>query len=691
MTTANAPLGELTNADWVRQAFRLPQMETLGAATRTINRNKQYSEGSLSFADTTPGGNASLNPLPQFTRTADPNVDQIIPSAYGMGRRYHEAIDANAQRIYLQFGIPVHNSLTSFFRTFYDPHQGQLANSGVVNSLLYSVGKLTGYVVFAPIVAVLGASEVIHKAFRSATRAPRNRYYYIKSAMPLYLTAVTTIANMIAVNKGLAQGGDPSDAVRKDGELLLGKSNKFTQREQAVMRSILPDIYRSEGGIDVRALTTRYQRLADLQHRTLAAIYDEAAKNNYTDEQMEARIIEAVATLRSSGMGRKYAMSTQEYLDSYENSSVGKGIGLEQDSLYAASGRKTEIDGSKMAEQSKVDDNTERSIRNRTQSGVETAMIDDPLAKHLDGFWDHVGAEMRDGSAFVSFVVDRQATVTETFSNSAQQSTIAAQMNEKSSEARSTIFNLGGGNLGDGVISSAIEGVIGGVKSLVSGTLDAVGLAGLGAVGGSAFVDIPDFWENSSTQFSSTSYTIKLRSPYAHPLAVYQNIDIPLSFILAAVLPRSTGKNSYTSPFHCKLWSQGRAKVEAGLIDSVTVTRGTGNLGWNGSEHAVGVDVTINVLNLSTMLHMPISNEISTGDLLGLTMFDEDNNFTDYMGVLAGLDLASQHYIGAKWRLRRAQAAQRVDSYFSKTNFASKVVNNFPGSIIAVLARRGAL
>jgi len=90
------------------------------------------------------------------------------------------------------------------------------------------------------------------------------------------------------------------------------------------------------------------------------------------------------------------------------------------------------------------------------------------------------------------------------------------------------------------------------------------------------------------------------------------------------------------------------------------------------------------------MLHVPITSELSTSDVLqGWTsMFDEDTMFTDYMAVLGSLGLAEQYYPTNRWRLRRARAQQNFDTYVSVNNLLCWFANDtLPGNIMSIAAQ----
>jgi hypothetical protein len=222
---------DLNDGSWLRQSIFKPKRAIIPEGGKGIQTKgsmvKDASQPSATFGDTGPGGNRSVNPLPQFTRFADVPLPSLLsgeqPSGkstppktkhLGMGRYYSEAIDSNARRIYMQLGIQTFNSLTNYFTNFYDSSQGNLANTGRVGGFLYQAGTALGYIgVFytCPPLAlglilaqgIMGAIGVTDRVLADLQHIPLSKYYYVKPTMALYWGAVQFMVNQFAVNLGL--------------------------------------------------------------------------------------------------------------------------------------------------------------------------------------------------------------------------------------------------------------------------------------------------------------------------------------------------------------------------------------------------------------------------------------------------------------------------------------------------------
>lgn len=724
------------NKLWIRQALFLPRVDmskrlkTAYFDTKnrgSAERARVWSPGEASFGDTSMGGSRSVNPKPQFTIDADVDMNSFVEESLGMGRYYFEAIDQNAQRIYMQAGIPEFNSLTNFFTSYFDFDTANLVNRGKVQGLVYTVSKLVGYVVLWPVAIPLNILNVVYKAYRTVRRQPMTRFYYLRASMHQYWGMVTNIFNAIVTNMQILLPGDP-DAV--DRTTNPDEPYKYTEAGDYInpstpgnkdgklladMQKILPDIYRNyNGGIDIRAVATRWQRLANEHNREIRAIMENIADNpavvNIEEEARKeiAAYFEKNRNKRSLLQGAPEDRSLRSYLDKYRDTAYGRGEGFD-DTLYAQ--LNTEEGSAQLSELGSMSQSdAEGTEEGRTQppseasrraslaynTDVQKSRVDgkeptgwwSSLAKRIEEMGEFFEGERKDGSMFVSFIVDYQNEVSESFSNSTSSSTLADAMNSKAKQARNIILNMAGGNVGDNPMFQLAEAVASTLSSAMKGLASSVGLSGLGQLGGSAFVDIPDFWEDSQSSFSSTSYNIPLRSWSGHPYAIMQNIIFPLSCLLPFAVPRKTGHSSYGAPFLCKLWSQGRAQVQLGLVTDMSISRGTSNVGWNPMFQATGVDVSFTVMNLSKLMTMPMAPDVSiTKALLGTGVFDDEDNFTDYMGILAGLSLSDQHYHIPRMKLRLARARANFDTWLSVTNLTSWAINEtLPGLIISGLS-----
>jgi hypothetical protein len=713
MSTPPAGSVNLTPS-WVRQSF-LVNSEFFEAQDKA---NRFFSDASLKYTDTTPGGNHCINPPPQFTRFADPKAGSRFAGSKGLGIYYSEAIDDHSQIIHMRFGVPQFNSMSQYFTNFYNTGASTLARTGRdPNGIMYNIGR-AAFAVVAVAFWPLAAIHLAGVALRFISEKPATKYYYLKPTMPTYWQVVQTIVNQIAVNKGIIQrqisqpaasgtdplGGDPDWNAGSD----LANGYQFDAAGLQAMNNLavqmqLPDIFMPGGGIDVYALANRAKRLEQAQIRA----YYTALNDHQGALDIGAQIQNIFSPNRMLTDGNKMGFLT--YLDKWRQTPAGQSS------------------------------SSETAISSDSNNDGSTEGID-ANASNLTSLGAFYQAELDDGGAFVSFRVNQTGPVTDTFGNQAADSELANKINSMSSQSRSTRFDIENGDISDNVFMKAAGHALDGLKDIVSGVADGFHISGLAALGGSAFVDIPKHWQSASAQLSRSTYTINLVSPYGNNISQLINLYIPLAMLLAGALPLATGQQSYTSPFICELYDRGRCQIRLGMIDSLSVTRGTSNMPFDDTGNPMAIDVSFSVLDLSNLVYLPISQGMtsSTSSLLAAIgtvggaaagalnyvagtgdqnlqgsivqgaqggaetgadigsvpdgvanavsslngLFDGDNPFSDYMAVLGSLGMADQIYAFRRLKLNLTMQMAQWRSWRSPARYASVMGDVMPARLI---------
>lgn len=650
----------LRDVDWVRQSFMLPR--------RTISNSdalrRTLSDARFKFTDTTLGGSFAINPPYQFTRFADIPVPSLFAGSAGLGRYYSEAIEDNAQLIHMRFGVPQFNSLLNYFFNFFNPQAARMARTGRSYDLAFSLGKITGTLFPLPVQLFTAAGAALNFLMGRDT----SKYYYLKPTMPLYWNAVNTIANGIAVNMGLV----PRIMSNAEKSTVKGEP-EYTAEIGRRYQRLNPEVWHESGEIDIYSLASRAQRIANEQRREL----NKALETGESAEAVQAKIQSMVDAGRYTDTKRAF-QSYEDYLKSWH--SLNDRTEQEDDGSVDVIGKKM-------------------SFKEKTLKFFE--------------------AEYEDGSQFVTFHVEHTGTVSESFSNSATEPEISSKLNGLSSGARQARFSSADGQTGIGFIDDMLQ--MGG--AFIEGVASAVNLQGLLAFSGSAIADIPKMWDSSSADLPKSDYQIKLRTPYGNDYSRFTDLFIPLSMLLAGSLPISTGKQSYTSPFLCEVYDKGRTQTRLGMIQNLQVSRGEGNLGWTRDMKPLGINVSFSVMDLSSIMHMPITagfdlsdavelagaaglaaraaNATSVvgvigraGGALGLAagtdfakgFFDSDTIYSDYLATLASLSLTEQVYAMQKLRINMTRQFSSMNTWFSASHFTNWVMGSAPARLISAKA-----
>lgn len=684
----------LKDKQWVKRSFLIGRSDLI--EDEVVFR--YFTTAALKFNNTTPGGAQEVNPLPQFTRNCD--IAPPGPNRSGVGELgivYSEVFDDNAQRIHMRFGVPNFNSLTTFFSGCYNISAGRIARTGRGPGLAFEIGKTVGLVVplFFPVLIIATLAGYAGRFFLDK---PSSKYYSLKPTMPLYWHAVQTIVNMIAVNRGIVPRvfGDDETQKKLSGQYEWGGPNSLEAKN---LHNLAPDIFNDNGSVNVHAFATKYQRLERAQQRLIEAA---AAKDSSNP------LKQVMSALSPSNLLSAKQPDWNKYIKAwYEGPSLGS-----------------------------VGNGTTLGDLGASETLDKKALAKDP------SFLDFYTSEVDDGSAWVTFRVNYTGSASESFSNSVGDSEIKGTIDGMSAKGRQSNFNFMGGNIDGGLIDSTLGALVGGAKNLLAGFAEGVGVQGLGMLAGGAFIDIPKIWQSSSAQMNRTSYTLHLAVPYNNPVCQLIGIDVPLAMLLAAALPLSTGRQSYTSPFLCEIYDRGRCQTRLGIIESLSITRGTGNMGFMPDGTAMGIDVNFTVADLSSVMHMPITSAFNMnstdalgnlgaavggttgaiagaagagvvgaaaggtagaagGELFGKgagfvldsaksaistigSLFDDETVFTDYMAVLSGMGLRDQIYKLPKLKLRLTRVATDWDTWMSKANYASIMADSISGRLLSI-------
>lgn len=644
--TASLLGNELSDDSWVRQAMFVPSMYMSAGRKRV----REYSKAFGKFTDTTPGGNLAINPLPQFNPVCDPRIGSLSSGSHGQGQYYSDAIDDNQMRVSLQFGVPEFNSLASYASGFYNPHMASLVNRGETSSLAYKVSYAAGFLLTLPLQAFYGVVSITKKFISIATGNPYSKFYYMKPTMHLYWSSVQNIFTQLAVNMGIVGSGDLTET---------GEITNLTSDEIKTLKNILPDLFHvsSDGqdvnGIDVFAIANRAQRLANQHYDKLASLVRDASIRRPED----------------------YVNAVKEYLDS------GQGTLNDEGPSYAEY-------FNTMTEKNAIADQKARSIQVEESQGVpdpenDQSVLEDTgdyIKEKMQSIADNFRSNINDGAAFVSFAVS-EIDPSESFNNNVKESPIAEKYNSAQRAAKDMRFSFADGNVA-GSVQKSITDFFG---AAATGFADSIGI-GLADNIGKALADVPQIWDDSSAQLTSTTYRLQLRSIYGDKLSILLDLYLPLAILLAGVWPRSTGKHSYSSPFLCRLFMQGVADIKLGMITSVSVRRATSGIVLTSDGLPTGIDIDFEVTNMDNLIHMPM---IPNTDFF--RFFDEDSAFTDYLGSLSGLSLYDLYYFTPRFNLMWSKTVANFKSMTTPASVASWAAAGITGDLMNLIARDGTL
>ena len=151
---------------------------------------------------------------------------------------------------------------------------------------------------------------------------------------------------------------------------------------------------------------------------------------------------------------------------------------------------------------------------------------------------------------------------------------------------------------------------------------------------------------------------------------IFQNCYIPLACLLAAALPRQVGKNSYIQPFLLRAYCRGRFAVSLGIIDSISVRRGSDEFGWTSEGLPTQIDVSWTIKDLSPIIFMGLGGGLGDGILPNLSeILESNNNFQEYLSTLSGL--------GLQERVIAMQQIKRKFKTWLYTSWTTRLLNPY--------------
>lgn len=653
---------EKSNSRWLMQTFSISR--SYNAALRKTARTYDASE--FKFYDTTPGGYRAINPAPQFTRYADIKRRNRNTNSRGLGRYYSEAIDDSAQIIHIRAGTAEPNSLTGFLARAYEPSAAKLARTGEGSSFLASATELVGNVLLLPFVPFIQGWASLKQLL---SEAPNNKFYYSKPAMALYYNAVNMMLIKIAVDMGIIGGGRPTadkpEPVSTQGAVPEKETYNsafkvepmVSEDDRRALHAMFPDIFDVEYGFDIRAISTRYQRLANKNHEIEKKIMD------------EAKTIEGFRrSLTEHYQGELTDSGDKSYLGPHLQAYLGTTMATGTKSEQVVSADIASLEGKDEEIKSKIEEAYVSTQDNRSDYG-----------EWWKASYEFLKAEFNEGSQWVSIRVEHTGTVSASFNNQSEESGLATSINSASAKAQSTKLNFANGNIGDDVFSDFAETIFGAVTDVVGQAGSAIGVGAVGAMLGGGRLDIPKYWSDSSATLPGGSYSVKLRAISGNKIAIFKDIFIPQAMITCLALPKAAGPSAYTSPFTLEIFDPGRWQSSLALMESLNIERGTGNLGWSKAGYPLGVDIDFEIVDLSTIVPMAITGQSFS--------FNDRSSYSDYLAALANKNPLDQLTVSGRFNSKKKQLTAQAYSTFNAANLASTVADSWAGRMIRATSR----
>ena len=679
---------------WLRNSY-LIDMDMLGDEDKA---NAFWSNAYLKYTDTSLGGNFGINTKYGFTPSADVPIagrlsgreefDIMSESMnYGMGRRYSEMFDDNEDILFLELGDPKFNSLISFVTNAVDYGTSVVANSG--RSLAaYNAGVAIGtyvgasalFMVFPFWGAALFLGGIIATKF--LTSGSDFSYYKLSPAMHKYWKAVNIMTTHMGVEMGMLI---PEFLPKESNAKMLGMPMKLTSEFSEELRRLLPGILTDEGYFDVFAIANKTQVLInkqkDIERQYYSNFFDSTADKDGGKIFTYADKIAAEGAQKFTSYLDKVFQISNKFDTMLKDTTTAvtnnEGVIDKAGGLLGNVGSqiKSAVSPSTKNAKGEIDENIRKG-----QVGVSDAEVEEK-SSWFKQFAEYVDSSARFGAGFATFRCEYIGSVSETFSNTTKDIPLKDNINNVSSKVKDVMFSVSGGN----IISDNLDKAMKYTGDFLMGTLEGVtfGLSNLAtALLGGGYFDVPKMWDDSSFEYQKHSFRMRLGGPYGHPVAQMQDMYIPLFMLICATAAQSVGKAGYTSPMLCSPFIKGKLNTPLAIMDSLTIERGVGNMGYDKRGRPLAIDVTFSITDLTSFITMPVQ----AGLFAGVTSALDDNSpMSRYIQMLAGRDLYTSKYTFARSRLKYMKLAQGVDMIDSPAAWGTAVGQAIGGSGFGVL------
>ena len=288
-------------------------------------------------------------------------------------------------------------------------------------------------------------------------------------------------------------------------------------------------------------------------------------------------------------------------------------------------------------------------------------------ASMLGNFWTGIQTGALEGANFVGFRIDRSDQASESFSNSTQESSLAAQLNGEVQANRDR--NLGE-KAGEGVLAFLQQKASQGKALLGALTSKDLSKTIAYVAAGNGYFDLPKQWAGSGGMSRSLTFNMKLRAKTGGDnVSIFQSIMVPLCMLLAAALPRAAGDSTYTSPFIIRAFCKGMFAIPAGIISSLSITRGASEFGWALNRLPTVVDVSFTIEDLSPMLFLSMAGSVGGPFMQALA---NNTKMHEYLNTLTGIGCKERYF-----RLNQLKRRLAASMLITRNTYGSAIWHGF--------------
>jgi len=693
----------IDDKSWVITRMLTPN----GDLNPTVARNRFYNNAMKKIVDTSIGGHIALNPRPQFCRYADPREKgrlesrgEVSPSndtpGLGMGEFYSRAFDDNAQLLFLQMGLPEFTSFISWLKRAVSRAEVIVAHKGYL-PMSYKIGRVIGSL---GAIAFFGFGRfLVFSALQFGIKFfvgnETNKYYKLRPEMAQFWGKANVILNQIAIEKGFTPYSMEKNPNKKIGAALRPDKDLL-----GYMKEAMPDIISDEGRVDIYAIATRSQILAN-----------EVMKSEYEKYGNIDGNIDDVLGYTNIKYKKEKGPSFQDWFEKLilgvdnnasKKKETAKPLGVDATSGLGGSlgGIGSAIEGitSTVASVTGAISDVKAgfdAVQDSTKStdskdpnedptnipdseGKYLAKADEITSTYIERLKKYFRSTVHGGGGYLALQVDLIKESSITFSNEVGNIPLEYKLNQIGGAALDARFSLSDGNIFGNMVKSVTdtigETLSGGLESMTFGLSNIVY-----ALFGGGYTEMGKMWKNSSVTFPQYTFRIDLTMPFNEPLATLLYQDSVIATILAATLPTATGKATFTSPMLSSAFLKGHLNGTKGMITSFTIKRGDSNIGWNSDRQALSTVLEFTYTDFTEHLAAPV-----VMNAFDIAINDEDS-LSNFISTLAGRSLHENRFIYPKLIMKYYKAKYGVQAMFSPAYHSMALFNTVAVPFQAVL------
>lgn len=710
-----------SNTSWANTSFLTGRKHL----PKEVSAWLYWGSADLKASNTSWGGNFAINPRPQWTPSSDcrhrgtyaytktKNDREIFKNIRqtGMGRMYSEQQDDNTQRIYLRFGVPQFNALTTYINNMTSTELTALATTGKSKGIIYRIFQIVGTIFIFVRQPLIASLVMLGKVMSSVSQAMfwqgGYAFYSLKPTQHQYWGMVQSLMNEFLVRSELidrsvskvlddSEERDESTPNTNDRAAIRTMAPRWRLNQQTLdeLHAAMPEVFTKDLGLDVVALATRHIRrqrkiveeqttlYVDGQEEAFLSFLEKEAShiNTYNQPSGTAGSIGTATVPEDEVIGPLAKLWTAAALTNYY---TPQGLATTASQVLSATidsiveGISTVFGEDDLTTAADFRDNSDTATTLLDATDPNAPVLNNKRKEELSaknpGLMDYFKVEFDMAMEFLALDVAYTGAIEESFTNSVKPSELGGMLGGISSASRTVRFNLANGNIVGGAAGTVLNTLVGSVTEAVQGGISGLTLGmsdSLFNILRGATPDIPKYWESSEVNLPAATYRIELRASAGNLMSQIKGIYLPLFCILAGALPQTTGSASHANPLYCQLFDRGRQQKNLAMITGVSIRRGVGNTGFDGNGRTLAVDVDIDITDLTPIIAAPSST----------AMIDANSPIGHYIGGLAAQTIESQIYGRPRMLMNLNRLARDVGTMKSPAFRMNQIAQTMKGA-----------